>query len=428
MFCSNCGNKLDPSDVFCQKCGAKVAASTIPTQNVASVPAQQAKPTTNQTLTPEEIERRKAVREANAKREKIILLIVVGFIVFSCFVSCMSSLFGGDKEKSLDVTASPSVQANTASIPEPTPKEEDIMGLLYSLEIYDIKEMSAMLDVTENLGEELPKAVSVKRVFGEESSKSGTFEFYDGAGKRVAHVCIENGILNQLYVDDDLVFNAGDYSGEAKLDQDDRYHSNGTVEGELPEVDSDIVEKLTAAGYTVEHATQMQQILNTVGITSIEIYGASGAGTAESGLYAMTCYANGSTESKSRFTMTTEDGVVFYIGFLDEDLYDTDQGGFLKKYTDVHIPETEVDWDTYYTLQELAIEEVKGCLNYPNTADFKELSWGIGRSDENYKIVGKVSAKNGFGVKDDIYFAVWFVDQNGAFVVEGVTLNGSRVK
>lgn len=217
-----------------------------------------------------------------------------------------------------------------------------------------------------------------------------------------------------------------DTTGKTESDQSDGFYSDDTVEGELPAVDSDIVEKLIATGYTVEHATQMQQILNTVGITSIEIYGTTGE--AESGLNAMSCYANGSTEDNSRFTMTTEDGVVFYIGFLSEDLYDIDQGGFLKKYTDVHIPETEVDWDTFYTLQELAIKEIKGCLNYPDTANFKELSWAIGRSDDNYKIIGEVTAKNGFGVKDDIYFGVWFVEQDEKFIVEGVTLDGVRVK
>lgn len=217
-----------------------------------------------------------------------------------------------------------------------------------------------------------------------------------------------------------------DTTGETKSDQNDGFYSDDTVEGELPAVDSDIVEKLIATGYTVEHATQMQQILNTVGITSLEIYGTTGE--AESGLNAMSCYANGSTEDNSRFSMTTEDGVVFYIGFLNEDLYDVEQGGFLKMYTDVHIPETEVDWDTFYALQDLAIKEVKACLNYPDTANFKELSWAIGRSDDNYKIIGEVTAKNGFGVKDDIYFAVWFVNQNGTLVLEGVTLDGVRVK
>lgn len=213
---------------------------------------------------------------------------------------------------------------------------------------------------------------------------------------------------------------------EKDADSEEKFFTDDVAKGSLPEIDNGIVDKLTEAGYTIEHATEIQSILNTCGITSIEIYFQTGE--AEKGLNAMSCYANGSKEDKSRFTVTTEDGVPFYVGFLNEDLYDKDQGGFLLKYTDVHIPETKVDMDTYTTLQGLAVKAVEGCLNYPSTANFKELSWGIGRSDDKYKIIGEVSAKNGFGVKDDISFGVWFKKVNNGFVVEGVTLDGIRVK
>ena len=206
----------------------------------------------------------------------------------------------------------------------------------------------------------------------------------------------------------------------------EEFFTDDVVKGSLPEIDNDVVDKLTEAGYTIEHATEIQSILNTCGITSIEIYFQTGE--AEKGLNAMSCYANGSKEDKSRFTVTTEDGVPFYVGFLNENLYDKDQGGFLMKYTDVHIPETKVDMNTYTTLQGLAVKAVERCLNYPSTANFKELFWGIGRSDDKYKIIGEVSAKNGFGVKDDISFGVWFKKVNNSFVVEGITLNGIRVK
>jgi len=217
-----------------------------------------------------------------------------------------------------------------------------------------------------------------------------------------------------------------DKKDEPEEKEENEFYTENVVEGDLPEVDNSIVSKLTDVGYTVEHATEIQSILNTCGITSIDIYFQTGE--AEKGLNAMSCYANGSKEDKSRFTVTTEDGVPFYVGFLNEDLYDKDQGGFLMKYTDVHIPETKVDMDTYITLQGLAENAVKGCLNYPGTADFHTFSWGVGRSDDNYKIIGKVSAKNGFGVESDISFGVWFKNVNNNFIVEGVTLDGIRVR
>lgn len=194
----------------------------------------------------------------------------------------------------------------------------------------------------------------------------------------------------------------------------------------LPVVDTAISDVLMGAGYTAEHATEMQYILNTVGIDSIEIYGMTGE--AEVGLNAMSCFANGSEERSSRFTVTTDNGVVFYVGFLGEDLYDSEQGGFLKKYTDVHIPETEVDSDTFVTLQYLAEIEVESCLTHPSSADFQTFSWRVGRSDDNYKIIGKVSAKNSFGVEGEMNFGVWFTRVNDSFTPIGVEIDGQRVK
>lgn len=54
---------------------------------------------------------------------------------------------------------------------------------------------------------------------------------------------------------------------------------------ELPTIDSSSVEKLKAVGYTVVHSTEIQSILNTCGISSIEIYFQTGE--AEKGLNAM---------------------------------------------------------------------------------------------------------------------------------------------
>lgn len=194
----------------------------------------------------------------------------------------------------------------------------------------------------------------------------------------------------------------------------------------LPVVDAAISDVLLGVGYTVEHATEIQYILNTVGINSIEIYGMTGE--AEVGLNAMSCFANGSDERSSRFTVTTDNGVVFYVGFLGEDLYDSERGGFLKKYTDVHIPETEVDSDTFATLQYMAEIEVESCLTYPSSADFQTFSWRVGRSDDNYKISGRVNAQNAFGMESEMYFSVWFTKQNDSFTLVGVEIDGQRVK
>lgn len=204
------------------------------------------------------------------------------------------------------------------------------------------------------------------------------------------------------------------------------FNSSGEIGNEVVDMDTSMLKVLMDAGYTLEHATKIVEILNGVGIESIKIDVMTG--DPEKGLNAVMCYPNGETKRDKRFRFTTEDGIVFNAGFLDEDLYDVEKGGYLKKYTDVHIPEKTVDMETYTTLQVMAETEVKKYLNYPNTAQFGMLDWGVGRSDENYKIIGKVTAQNALGVKDEISFSVWFKQSGNGFSVEGVALNGQRVK
>lgn len=195
---------------------------------------------------------------------------------------------------------------------------------------------------------------------------------------------------------------------------------------ELGQIDTEITDVLLENGYLLEHASMIQEILNMVGIESIEIQ--SITGQAEEGLNSVVCYPNGHTDRDRRFYFTTEDGVLFYAGFGDEDLYDSEKGGYLKDYDDVHVPEKEVTLEVYEELRSLATEEVKNCLNYPNTANFSSLNWGIGRNDDNYQIVGSVTAQNGLGVEEEIPFSVWFVAGDNSFTLQGISLNGLRVK
>lgn len=194
----------------------------------------------------------------------------------------------------------------------------------------------------------------------------------------------------------------------------------------LEGIDSAITTTLLQAGYSIEHASQIQEILNQVGITSIVIENMTGE--AETGLNSVVCYPNGYTDRNRRFFFTTENGVLFYAGFSDEDLYDSEKGGYLKSYEDVHVPETEITTAVYDELRGLAEEDVKSCLNNPQTADFGLLDWGIGRSDDKYQLIGRVSAENSFGVEKEMPFSVWYTDNNGEFTLDGVSIDGVRVK
>lgn len=197
-------------------------------------------------------------------------------------------------------------------------------------------------------------------------------------------------------------------------------------ENDLLEIDTSMMTELTKSGYTLEQSSQIQQILNTVGIESIKVEKMTG--DAQTEINSVTLYPNGYTDDNRKMWFTTEDGVLFYAGFLNEDLYDSEKGGFLKSYADIHVPETKIDFETYGKLQTLATEAVKSNLKYPSNSNVDEFSWGIGRSDDKYKMQGSVSAENGFGIRKDLFFCVWFIETENGFDVEGITIDGKRVR
>lgn len=194
----------------------------------------------------------------------------------------------------------------------------------------------------------------------------------------------------------------------------------------LPSIDTRITDILIEKGYSLEHASAIQKILNTVGIESLEIE--SMMGDPESGLNSVVSYPNGYTDRDRRFYFTTDNGILFYAGFHDDDLYDSEKGGYLKNYNDVHVPEKEVTRDEFYTLQELAEPAVRQYLNYPDTASFDGFSYRVGRSDENYQLLGNVTAKNALGVKETLSFSVWYVKSDEMLTIVGIAIDGVRVK
>lgn len=160
-----------------------------------------------------------------------------------------------------------------------------------------------------------------------------------------------------------------------------------------------ISEIMVSVGYSEGHAADIELILNSVGITGIEI--STMTGMAESGLNAMICYPNGLDEDGSRVTVTTENGVVFYVGFRDEALYDSSQGGVLKQFSDVPIPETEVSSGAEMTLMMMAEDVAMKIANYPATVKFNTFAWGFWRNDNVYAVQGTFTCTNAFGVKEE---------------------------
>lgn len=234
---------------------------------------------------------------------------------------------------------------------------------------------------------------------------------------------IENNTEENIEVNN--VDNTSDKNEEAikSVDKD----TIGNSESINISIDDSMIKQFMDLGFNVEEATEMQQIFYQMGITSLSDIHSGATNPDINKLVSYVAIAN--NNEKQKFYFTIENRKMFYAGFTNEDLYDSEKGGVLKNINDVHIPETKVTLEEYSTLQVLAQDEVKKYLNYPSSASFPLYDgWGVGRSDNTYKIIGKVNASNGFGVKSEINFSVLFIKNDNTFNVDAVLLNGTRVK
>lgn len=184
--------------------------------------------------------------------------------------------------------------------------------------------------------------------------------------------------------------------------------------------------QLRELGFTVEEATSIYNIFIKIGINQISNV-KKGSGTGIDNLQSFVAIAN--NDEKKKFYFTVEKRELYYAGFLDDTLFDSTKGGVLKSIDDVHIPNTDVDLETYSKLQVLSQDLVKQYLKYPKTAKFPLYdSWGVGRRDDKYQVNGKVTAKNGFGVESEMNFSIWFIEKDNNFNVEAIIIDDTRVK
>lgn len=218
---------------------------------------------------------------------------------------------------------------------------------------------------------------------------------------------------------------------EMETDQNTRTKAKPTVpvEAELDKTESvrgDIYEKLVEDGYTAENSAKIQEVLNMVGIERIEIENMTGE--PESGLNTVVFYPNGETEENRRALFTSDNGEIFYVGFLDEDLYDKDNGGYLKSYNDVHIPEAEVSYEAETVLMMIAEDVAKSVANNPSTVDFKTMLWGFKREDDKYTVSGTFECANSFGVEEEHEITVACIAEDGKMKAREVWLDGVKIK
>lgn len=91
---------------------------------------------------------------------------------------------------------------------------------------------------------------------------------------------------------------------------------------------------------------------------------------------------------------------------------------YKQGYEPYQISDYIVDSSICAELRTITEDYVKKQLNYPATADFPWLDWSYGRERDLYSVSSKVTAKNAFGVKDELEFClIYQVDESSATVV-----------
>jgi len=220
--------------------------------------------------------------------------------------------------------------------------------------------------------------------------------------------------------EDANIYNVG--SNETS-DSDKALFVEGTeIDAVLNEIRSEsdgILEKLVSFGLTTEEASAGAHILRQCGVPSIDICEPTDPNATVDGLISY----RGKIDDDRIFMFTIENREIFYVAFNGEDLYDEDNGGFLKNFSDVHIPETEIDNTTKIRL----IEDAEIVLDkyFPYDTRYYD-AWAVGREDNNYMVQCQIS--DGSILLDYwIYGRVWYEEQgDGSFVVIGVKIGDKQ--
>jgi|GEM_PF-5272966 len=193
-----------------------------------------------------------------------------------------------------------------------------------------------------------------------------------------------------------------------------------TIDAEMVEIESDgIAEKLVSLGFTEEEADEGRIILRQCGVPSIELCEPTDPNATVDGLI---CF-RGKLDDDRVLIFTVENRKIFYVALNGEDLYDEDLGGFLKRFDEVHIPETALSESVKLNLR----DKTESVLDkyFPNDTRYYD-AWGFGREDNKYMVQCQVS--DGSILSGDwIYAYVWYEEQNeGEYTVVGVKINGKQ--
>ncbi|NLX94358.1 MAG: SH3 domain-containing protein [Clostridiales bacterium] len=156
---------------------------------------------------------------------------------------------------------------------------------------------------------------------------------------------------------------------------------------------------LVAWGYTDEQASNIERVLNSIGITKCTIIKADKE--TSDGMRVVACYFNGSSNSGY---FATVHGEVAVVGSGTDTWYDTEQGGIIKQYEDTNAQssgESVVSTEAEIILMQIAEDVAIQIAKNPSTVKFKTLYWGFWRDGSTYAVEGTFTCSNLMGVKEE---------------------------
>lgn len=178
-------------------------------------------------------------------------------------------------------------------------------------------------------------------------------------------------------------------------------------------------------GLTAQEAAAESSKFTAVGVNALSNI-TQGAGQGIDTLQSFV--ANAQNGEKIYFTF--ENRKIFYIGYYDTDLYDSEKGGALVKINSVTVPETDISLAMQTTLQVGTEDAVKMVLKALSTAKFPWIDgWSFSRKDDVYTVSGYVDAQNSFGAMIRSYFTMqWKVNsETGKIKATKFIFDGNEV-
>lgn len=208
--------------------------------------------------------------------------------------------------------------------------------------------------------------------------------------------------------------------GNDQTDENATKYNEEELEKRLAEFkEHDFIRKLTSFGFRYEEAEANAEILRKCGIPSLDDCEPVSKGSIDD-LLAF----RGKLGKNQVFVFTVEHRKILYVSVNGTDLYDQAKGGYLKKYSDARVAQSQVPRDIANTLR----SQTESVLDaYLGTSRYYD-AWGFSRDNNNYMVQCQATDGSIF-THNFILCRVWYKQKSkDDFIVTGVQIGGRKYK